>query len=406
MHIRPDEIGVLTACVLCIPILIPGLVSPFASALLVVVAIATIIASMIYGRTARRRWQAAHLQQLAALQSSIHRYEGQSANLVGENGRQFETLRGCLDQVSDVIANATERLSETLTGSGGTGSGQNDRLKDLVEELLVLVSGDGQREQTVGIRKFTEETDQIIGHFADTVQQLKSSGDRIADSFSNMHDQVDAAAQLLNDVNVITAQTDLLALNAAIEAARAGDAGRGFAVVAEEVRSLAQRTSQFSEQIRNLLGDIEQSIRAVNQSVEQAATTDLSIASRSKENVGNMLGEIETLNDRAGEQSSRIAEISEKIHHLVAEGVVTLQFEDITNQLIRQVRERSAALEGFIQDFAEIQRNALQEFEPDAIARQAAAMEALHQGARERFDSLNETAVTQHSVNEGAVDLF
>lgn len=69
---------------------------------------------------------------------------------------------------------------------------------------------------------------------------------------------------------------------------RTGDAGRGFAVVADEVRSLAKRTSQFSAQIRHLLGEIEVSISSVNVSVDQATNTDLSVATQSKENVAGM----------------------------------------------------------------------------------------------------------------------
>ena len=406
MKSRPDQLGLYASAMLLAVSLLPMGLDGWVNTALGAAALATMIGSLLYGRFARQRWTDRHVQRFQDIKASIQEYEGNSTAVVGEGERQFQGLRAALDQVSSVIRNATSRLTGSLTGLQAESGSQREMLRELVEELLVLVSSNEQEAQSAGIKKFTEETEHMIDRFVDTVQNLKSSSDRMAETFSHMHSQVDAAAQLLNDVNTITAQTDLLALNAAIEAARAGDAGRGFAVVADEVRSLAKRTSQFSAQIRHLLGEIEVSISSVNVSVDQAANTDLSVATQSKENVAEMWSEIETLNHHAAAQSRHIAEISEKIHHLVMEGVVSLQFEDIVSQLIEQIRLRTAAIEEYIGVFVGIQRNALKDFEPEATRAQAAQLAQHHRDAGQRFDRFNDGAVTQHSVNEGEIDLF
>jgi len=406
MRPRPDEVGLAVTALLIAASIAPVGLPAWTASTLGGLALLCLVSSVFYGRLARRGWQKRQLARYQEIERAVRGYDAQTTEVIVESELQFERLRASLGQVSSVIQNATSRLTGSLTGLQAESGSQREMLRELVEELLVLVSSNEQEEQAAGIKKFTGETQQMIDRFVDTVQDLKSSSDRMATTFSDMHEQVDAASQLLNDVNTITAQTDLLALNAAIEAARAGDAGRGFAVVADEVRSLAKRTSQFSAQIRSLLGDIEASISSVNASVEQATNTDLSVASQSKGNVAAMWQEIETLNGRANDQSSHIAEISEKIHGLVMEGVVSLQFEDIVSQLIQQIRHRSDMIERYLHGFAEIQRGALQNLEPYEINARVEKLAAHHRGASDDFLNLNDSAVRQDSVNEGNVDLF
>ena len=99
-------------------------------------------------------------------------------------------------------------------------------------------------------------TSERIAYLASEMTQAMSQ----VESLSQRSEQI---GSVLDVIKSIAEQTNLLALNAAIEAARAGDAGRGFAVVADEVRSLARRTQESVEQIREVIENLQAGTRTV-----------------------------------------------------------------------------------------------------------------------------------------------
>ncbi len=372
---------------------------------LLLISMPLLVFAILWGQRIRARYKRMRRLAQESLTAAIRDYEVNSNQAMGKSSGQFNILRNSIEQAGNIMTNATQRLSGSLTGLEHESTGQREKLKEMVDELLVLVSSDDQKEQTKGIQKFTLETEQLISRFVNTVTDLKSASDQIAVEFGRMNQQIEGVGNLLNDVNTITAQTDLLALNAAIEAARAGEAGRGFAVVADEVRSLAQRTSQFSEQIRSLLSEIEISIKTVDAAVEKATNTDLSVAAKSQESVALMWDEIQGLNSKASHQSQSIAGISENIHHLVIEGIISLQFEDIVNQLLIQIGDRSRKMERYLHDVITIQHSS-GELDAAGFQQRTQQLQALLSSADKHFGDMDETAITQGSVDEGEVQLF
>ncbi|TPE47247.1 methyl-accepting chemotaxis protein [Maribrevibacterium harenarium] len=127
----------------------------------------------------------------------------------------------------------------------------------------------------------------LIKDSTDSVTRLTK---RLQDSnavIAELENETGNINQILSTIGDIAEQTNLLALNAAIEAARAGEQGRGFAVVADEVRGLAQRTQESTEQIASILGLLSGRTRAasqamvdcLNESEHASAASDQAIAS-------------------------------------------------------------------------------------------------------------------------------
>ncbi|CAI8949442.1 methyl-accepting chemotaxis protein [Pseudomonas sp. IT-P218] len=171
-----------------------------------------------------------------------------------------QSLSAVTEQTNLEVSSQKEETEQVATAMNQMTATVHDVARNAEEAAQAAQTADGK----------VESGQRVVRQSMSRIEQLADSATSASSSIESLSAEIQNIGTVLGVIKSVAEQTNLLALNAAIEAARAGEQGRGFAVVADEVRALAKRTQQSTEEIERLVSALRSAAQASVQQIQSS----------------------------------------------------------------------------------------------------------------------------------------
>lgn len=254
-----------------------------------------------------------------------------------------DSLKDASSHVSDIAAVTSEGINQQHNDI--------DMLATAINEMLASVQ-EVARNASEAASAATEADEHankgrsIVAHSVESINRLAGDIKTASAVIEKLQAQSEAIGTVTDVIRGIAEQTNLLALNAAIEAARAGEQGRGFAVVADEVRSLASRTQQSTQEIQGMIDLLQtesgDAVMVMKKNLDEAQVT-VGLASDTGEalqSINNAINAINNMNVQIASAADEQRQVAEEINeNITGINVVAEQTASGANQTLDDVKK-------------------------------------------------------------------
>ena len=251
-----------------------------------------------------------------------------------------------VEEAADKVSEAKEIVSEAAGGlvdigaqiRAGSGS-QEDGAEECARNMDVLSAKiEEVSDNTEQIEEITKTTHALVGEGINTMDVLNRSSAQTTENLTHISDEIQVLSDKVNNIHKIIAviteiadQTNLLSLNASIEAARAGEQGRGFTVVASEVKKLADESLSATEQIGQIINEVQVQSQKTMHYAEEAGV----ILAKQEEAVASAVSTFENISEYVGK-------LNEGINIIASQ---TDAMDDSKNSTIEAIHSITAVIE-------------------------------------------------------------
>lgn len=255
--------------------------------------------------------------EMGRLARAFNRFVEKLQTMIQQSVESTAQLSDASQRLTLVSSDSMQAVSQQLSEIDQVATGM-DEMTATVQEVARNASqaAEAAHESDNQARKGKEVVNQTVQSIRDLASSVQSS----AGIIQKLQEESGNIGTVLGVIKGIAEQTNLLALNAAIEAARAGEQGRGFAVVADEVRQLASRTQQSTQEIQNMIESLQSSARQAVDSMEAGrekadqSVSQADLAGQALEEIARAVGTITDMNTQIASAAEEQAAVTDELN--------------------------------------------------------------------------------------------